>query len=92
MNLPLGKIEFESGQQLAQAAACRCYHDVRVRLGRCLLMGHDRAESDYLRLFRRILADMLWGRSAVTIGARQLQDKKCSGIAAGRYQFRPIED
>ncbi|MDF2180277.1 Crp/Fnr family transcriptional regulator [Aliiglaciecola sp. CAU 1673] len=75
-------------KQLAQTAACLCYHDVNARLARWLLMSHDRAHSDYLQLTHQFLADMLGvRRSAITIAAGQLQQKNMIHYRRGRIHI-----
>ncbi|MBN7818390.1 Crp/Fnr family transcriptional regulator [Bowmanella yangjiangensis] len=73
--------------QLTLSAACLSHHDVRSRLARWLLMGHDRADKSILILTHLALAQMLGvRRSAVTLAARQLQE---NGVI--RYQRGRIE-
>jgi CRP-like cAMP-binding protein len=62
--------------QLAQSSVCTRFHELNARLARCLLMTHDRAQSDTFYLTHKSLADLLgMRRSGVTIAAGHLQDK-----------------
>lgn len=45
--------------QIAQNSACLCYHPVEKRLARWLLMFHERADRDELRLTQEFVALML---------------------------------
>ncbi len=68
--------------QAAQASACNSTHSILERCARWLLMSHDRAGADELRLTQRFLSEMLGVRRAgVTIAAGILQE-------AGLIQYR----
>ena len=63
--------------ELAQGALCNGCHTIEARLARWLLMTHDRAHSDRLRLTHGLLARMLGvRRSGVSVAAGALQAKR----------------
>lgn len=74
--------------QLSQTAACNSFHEVEKRLARWLLMSHDRSHADHFHLTHQTLADMLGvQRSAITIAAGMLRDKKLIQYARGNIQI-----
>lgn len=70
--------------QQARAINCAHYHDVEMRLARCLLMVHDRTIGDRLQLTHSFVANMLGvQRSAITIAAGHLQQRKLISYSRG---------
>ncbi len=70
--------------QQSQSIACSCFHEVRARLARWLLMTHDRAHADHFHLTHQFLADMLGvQRSAISIAAGKLQRKNLIRYSRG---------
>ncbi|HEV8591498.1 MAG TPA: Crp/Fnr family transcriptional regulator [Pyrinomonadaceae bacterium] len=60
--------------QISQTTLCNRLHRVEERLPRWLLMCHDRAEGDNLRLTQEFLAIMLGvARVSITLSASELQ-------------------
>ncbi len=78
---------FVLAEQLAQTATCNAFHEVAARLARWLLMMDDRARGAPLVLTHLFLANMLGvRRSAVTIAAGQMQEKKMIRYSRGHIQ------
>jgi len=74
-------------EQLSQTAACNAFHEVAARLARWLLMMDDRARGEPLVLTHLFLSDMLGvRRSAVTIAAGHMQEKRLIRYARGHIQ------
>jgi CRP-like cAMP-binding protein len=62
--------------QLSQTALCNRLHAAEQRLGRWLLMCHDRVGSNHLCMTQELIAQMLGGRrESVTVAAGKLQDR-----------------
>lgn len=61
--------------QMAQTAVCNQLHSVEQRLCRCLLLTHDRLESDELVMTQNLLANVLGvRREGVSVAAHHLQE------------------
>ena len=61
--------------QISHTAVCNRLHAVEQRLGRWLLMCHDRVERDELQMTQEFISNMLGGRrETVTVAAGRLQD------------------
>jgi len=76
--------------QLAQASACDRLHRAEERLARWLLMVHDRAPTDELRLTQEILAGMIGvRRETVTMVLGALQ--KTGLIRTGRGRITLLD-
>ncbi|MDH3280942.1 MAG: Crp/Fnr family transcriptional regulator [Gammaproteobacteria bacterium] len=61
--------------QMSQTAVCNRLHSVEQRLCRCLLLSHDRLESDELIMTQELIASMLGvRREGVSVAAHRLQD------------------
>ena len=61
--------------QMSQTAVCNQLHAVEQRLCRCLLLSHDRLESDELIMTQELLANVLGvRREGVSVAAHRLQE------------------
>ncbi len=70
--------------ELAQSAVCKSFHMIDARLARLLLMTHDRAHGDRLRLTQEALATMLAvRRSGISVAAADLQERKVISYSRG---------
>ncbi|MGI9335535.1 MAG: Crp/Fnr family transcriptional regulator [Gammaproteobacteria bacterium] len=60
--------------QLSQTAVCNRLHSVEQQLCRCLLLSHDRLESNELVMTQEVIASMLGvRREGVSVAANRLQ-------------------
>lgn len=60
--------------QMSQTAVCNRLHSVEQQLCRCLLLSHDRLESDELVMTQELIASMLGvRREGVSVAANRLQ-------------------
>ena len=74
--------------QISQTAVCNRLHPVEKRLGRWLLLCHDRVDSDELRMTQEFIANMLGGRrESVTVAAGHLQDAGLIHYARGQIRI-----
>ena len=61
--------------QMSQTAVCNRLHSVEQRLCRCLLLSHDRLETNELIMTQELIASMLGvRREGVSVAAHRLQD------------------
>jgi len=75
-------------QQLAQQAACSQFHGLEARLGRWLLMTHDRAPAEAWRFTQYFLATLLGvRRESVTQAAHHLQARQLIRYRRGRLSL-----
>ena len=71
--------------QISQSVACNLLHSVEQRLGRWLLMSHDRAGADEFPMTHQFLAEMLGvRRPSVSVTAAKLQEAGLIGYHRGR--------
>jgi len=74
--------------QLAQHAACSQWHALEARLGRWLLMTHDRAPGEAWPLTQAFLATLLGvRRESLTQAAQQLQAQQLIHYRRGHLRL-----
>ncbi len=74
--------------QISQSAACNRFHLVNARLGRWLLMTHDRVKGDEFRLTQEFISHMLGvRREQVTLAASSLQKQKLISYSRGQIKI-----
>lgn len=74
--------------QISQNPACLCFHTIEKRLARWLLMFHDRADSDELKLTQEFIAVMLGvHRPSVSKFAAKLQEKGLINYNRGKIKI-----
>lgn len=87
LRLILNRYLFVMIEQLAQNTACICFHEVRARLARWLLMTEDRANGKPLHLTHQFLARILGvRRSAVSVVASDLQRRQFISYSRGHIR------
>jgi CRP-like cAMP-binding protein len=85
LQLILGRYVYVLMSQLASAAACTRFHQIDARLGRWLLMTHDRAHSDAFGVTQEFLSFMLGVRRVgISAAAAGLQRKGLIEYSRGR--------
>lgn len=73
--------------QVMQTAACNSLHSIEERLGRWLLMMHDRAEGKSLTYTHEFLSRIMGAnRTSVTLAAQSLQNKGLISYRRGAMQ------
>lgn len=71
--------------QISQNSACNLFHNIERRLARWILMIHDCADGDELRLTQEFIAEMLGvHRPSVSNAAKKIQDKNLISYKRGR--------
>jgi CRP-like cAMP-binding protein len=76
--------------QMSQTAVCNRFHTIEQQLCRCLLLSHDRLQSDELVMTQELIANMLGvRREGVSVAAHRLQE---SGLIRYRRGHITIVD
>ena len=71
--------------QFSQSAVCNQLHSVYQRLCRCLLLSHDRVESNELVMTQELISNILGvRREGVSVAAHQLQESGLIRYNRGR--------
>lgn len=71
--------------QMSQTAVCNRLHSIEQQLCRCLLLSHDRLESNELVMTQELIANMLGvRREGVSVAAHRLQDAGLIRYKRGR--------
>lgn len=74
--------------QIAQNSACLCYHPIEKRLARWLLMFHERAATDELKLTQEFIAMMLGvHRQNLNKSLNKLQENNLISYNRGRIRI-----
>jgi CRP-like cAMP-binding protein len=74
--------------QIAQSAACNCFHTVEQRCCRWLLMTHDRVQSDRFILTQEFLGMMLGvRRTSITLTAKHLKKQRLMDYSRGHVHI-----
>jgi CRP-like cAMP-binding protein len=74
--------------QIAQNSACLCYHPIEKRLARWLLMFHERAQTDELKLTQEFIAMMLGvHRQNLNKSVGKLQQEKLISYNRGNIRI-----
>ena len=89
LQLVLGRYLYVLMAQLAAAAACTRFHQIDARLGRWLLMMHDRAHADTFGVTQEFLGFMLGVRRVgISAAAAALQHRGLIEYSRGRVTVR----
>jgi CRP-like cAMP-binding protein len=74
--------------QLSQSTVCLHFHRIQPRLGRWLLMMHDRAHADHFHVTQECVSNMLGvRRSGITVAAGALQKMNLIHYSRGEIQI-----
>ena len=71
--------------QFSQSAVCNRLHSVEQRLCRCLLLSHDRVQSNELVMTQELISNILGvRREGISVAAHQLQESGLIRYSRGR--------